>query len=334
MEEFKIFFSFQTDSHEKTNFHFIRDVLKDACKAIKQYKVKLLIGFNESSGTRELTNHMLSQSNKADIFIGDVTYTSEFNDKIQKKYLKALGYNLKLTATKGRIKKYPNGNVLLETGYSWAKKNYDRTLLVMNTAYGNPSDTSLPADMMHLEYPVPYHLSEEQLKDEAYVKKTKLEFTNTLKNKILDMINFERIYLREAFDPISHYDDWPNPKNHIAYRFTENLRKRIEDYRSVLELPGQNKILVGSPKTGKTRFAYELFRKNRPDFSRHDCILKTYYYNFSFGSFDKIHESLLAMKRKKQHFVIILDNCSKTDIENVEAILTGSLISVLFIQEG
>jgi hypothetical protein len=334
MEEFTIFYSFQTDSHEKTNFHFIRDVLKDACKSIKQFKVNLDVGFNASSGTRELTNHMLRQSSKADIFIGDVTYTSEFNDKIQKKYIKALGYNIKLTATQGRIKKYPNGNVLLETGYSWAKKDYARTLLIMNTAYGNPNDTSLPADMMHLEYPVPYHLSEEQLQDEVYFKKTKSEFTSTLKNKILDMINFERKYLREAFDPISHHEDWPNPKNHIPYRFTEYLKKRASEYRATLEIPGQNKILVGSSKSGKTRFAYELFRKNRPEFSRHDCVLKTYFYDFSFGSFDKIHGSLLAMKRKKQHFVIILDNCTKKDIDNVEAILTGSLISVMFIQEG
>lgn len=334
MEEFTIFYSFQTDSHEKTNFHFIRDVLKEACNSIKNYKVILDVGFNASSGTRELTNHMLSQSNKADIFIGDVTYTAEFNNHEYKTYKNLRGFVYSRINKHGKVKMYPNGNVLLETGYSWAKKDYARTLLIMNTAYGKPSDTNLPADMMHLEYPVPYHLSKEQLKDQNYVNKLKSEFTSTLKNKILDIIKFERKYLRETFDPISHYEDWPNPKNHIPYRFTDDLRQRIEEYRATLEIPGQNKILVASSKSGKTRFAYELFKKNRPHFSQHICILKTYYYDFSFGSFEKIHGPLLAMRRKKQHFVVILDNCSKNDIDNVEAILTGSLISVMFIQEG
>lgn len=334
MEEFTIFYSFQTDSHKKTNFHFIRDVLKDACKLIKHYKVHLDFGFNESTGTRELTKHMLSQSNKADIFIGDVTYTAEFNNHKYKTYKNLLGKIYKRIEKPGKVKMYPNGNVLLEAGYSWAKKDYARTLLIMNTAYGKPSEVSLPADMMHLEYPTEYHLSEEQLQDKVYLHKLKHEFSHILKNKILDMINFERKYLREAYDPISHHEDWPNPKTHIPYRFTETLKTRFEEYRTTLEVPGQNKVLIGSAKSGKTRFAYELFRKNRPDFSKHECILKTYFYDFSFGSFDKIHRSLLAMKRKNQHFVVILDNCTKRDIENVEAVLTGSLISVMFIQES
>jgi hypothetical protein len=332
MEVYTVFYSFQTDSNEKTNFHFLRDVLKEACKSIKQYNVKLDYGFTESTGTRPLTEHMLGQAEKADIFIADVTYTSEFQMFLVNK--KVWGYNLRMAGRENRIKKYPNGNVLLETGYSWAKKGYSRTLLVINTAYGDPKSTSLPADMMHLEHPMPYHLSEIQLSDEVYINDLKSKLKSALRNKILDMISIERGYLRTSFDPISHFEDWPKPNNQIPYRFTSSLRTKFQNYRDNLEKPGQTVKLIGPKKSGKTRLAYELFKRNKPHFSVHDCIFKTYYYNFLFGSFEKIHESLLRMIRKKQHFVLILDNCNSTHIANVEAILDGSNISILFIQEN
>ena len=49
----------------------------------------------------------------------------------------------------------PNPNVLVETGYSWGKKDYGRTILIINKAFGDPND--LPIDMRHVRWPVDSH---------------------------------------------------------------------------------------------------------------------------------------------------------------------------------
>jgi hypothetical protein len=45
-------------------------------------------------------------------------------------------------------KRAPNPNVLVEYGYALARHGVQRLLLVMNTAFGSPSE--LPFDLRHL----------------------------------------------------------------------------------------------------------------------------------------------------------------------------------------
>jgi hypothetical protein len=330
MEEFTVFFSFQTDSPEKTNFHFLRDLIKDVCESIKHYKVKFDFGFYSSSGNRPLTEHMLSQATLADVFIGDITYTSEFNAHTYKNHWFFKDYSK--IENKGRVKKYPNANVMLETGYSWALKKYQRTILIFNTAYGNLDDNLLPADMLHIQRPTTYFLNEETINDEIKVQKIKLELIGQLKKEILKVIEFERDYLSKAFAPLYILSNSPISHSKIHYILTDELEKSILNFRKILETPGSKAFIEGSIKSGKARFAFELFRKQNSKIKAHKCFLKSYYHNFHHGPISSIHEALQKMINRKQHFVLIMDNCNETQINSVEEITKGSMLSILYLK--
>jgi hypothetical protein len=52
----------------------------------------------------------------------------------------------------------PNPNVLIEYGWALKSRTFSRVILVMNTAYGEPSDDSLPFNLKHVRRPITYHL--------------------------------------------------------------------------------------------------------------------------------------------------------------------------------
>ena len=332
MEEFTVFFSFQTDSPEKTNFHFLRDLIKDVCKSIKHFDVKFDYGFYNSSGNRPLAEHMLSQAVNADVFIADITYTSEFNSHTYISPWWSKEY--KKIGEKGRVKKYPNANVMLETGYSWATKKYQRTILLFNTAYGNLDEDLLPADMLHIQRPTSYFLNLDTLKNTAFVHNAVLKLKSEIKKEILKVIDFERDYLSQAFRPIYLLSESPISRNSTPYHITFQIRESIIYFRKILEVPGTRAYINGKSKYGKERFAYELFRKNGSQIKIHNCFNKAYYHNFQHGPVSAIHESVQRMIRKKQHFVLIMDQCSDMDIETIEQITFGSLLSVLYLKQS
>jgi hypothetical protein len=332
MEEFNVFFSFQTDSPESTNFHFLRDLIKDVCKSIKHYKVDFDYGFYNSSGNRPLAEHMLSQSEKADVFIGDITYTSEYNSH---KFVSPWwSKEYKKIEEKGRVKKYPNANVMLETGYSWALKKYQRTILLFNTAYGNMDEDLLPADMLHIQRPTTYFLNEESLNNSESLNHTVEQLKGAIKKEILKVIEYEREYLSNAFSPIYLLSESPISHVNTPYYLTRQIEDSILIYRKILEVPGNHAFLEGKQKYGKERFAFELFRKNSSKIKMHNCFNKSYYHNFQHGPISAIHESVQRMIRKKQHFVLIMDQCSDMDIETIEQITFGSLLSVFYLKQS
>jgi hypothetical protein len=51
----------------------------------------------------------------------------------------------------------PNPNVLIEYGWALKALGYGRIVPVMNTAFGKPSDETLPFDLRHQRHPVTYH---------------------------------------------------------------------------------------------------------------------------------------------------------------------------------
>jgi hypothetical protein len=55
----------------------------------------------------------------------------------------------------------PNPNVLIEYGYAVAKLGHERLVPVMNTAFGDVNETTLPFDMRHLRHPITFNLPED-----------------------------------------------------------------------------------------------------------------------------------------------------------------------------
>ncbi len=179
---YRIFYSYQSDIKKELNKSFIKDAIENAVSQITDYEIEPLVeGFYGVSGNPPLLETMLKQSLNSDIFIGDLTFT------MSKVWHNPIGIteddkSILVEIPKGDLKPSPNPNVLIETGYSWAIKKYERTILIMNEAFGKPSE--LPVDMRNLRRPITYNLSEER-----YSNATK----NKSKHSVKSVLFFRKI---------------------------------------------------------------------------------------------------------------------------------------------
>lgn len=106
----KVFYSWQSDSPDRTNRSFIQDSLT---KAIKEINRKYLLQLELDSDTRgepgapDIANTILQKINYSLIFVADVFYVT-------------------LSGTKG----IPNPNVMFELGYA-IKSHGDRNIILI-----------------------------------------------------------------------------------------------------------------------------------------------------------------------------------------------------------
>lgn len=152
-KEFRIFYSWQSDSPKVTNLNAIREGLKLAIKNIKPIYPDINLIADEAtrdtSGSPNIALKILEKIELADLFIADMT-----------------------TITSGGAKRpCPNPNVTYELGYAVGQLGWDRVILLFNEAYGKfPND--LPFDLIQ-QRASPYSLIETDLKAEKE-KLTKL----------------------------------------------------------------------------------------------------------------------------------------------------------------
>jgi hypothetical protein len=102
-------------------------------------------------------------------------------DEIFKKIDKAFAFVADVTfvGTRRDGRPTPNPNVLLEYGWALKSRGYYTIIPVMNTAYGEPSDQTLPFNMKHLRWPITYCLPDGA--DEATTQKVRSELVGILK---------------------------------------------------------------------------------------------------------------------------------------------------------
>jgi len=139
LDDFTLFYAWQSDRDAKVNRYFIRDAAKIAIKTLAANSViedapRLVHDTLKVAGTPEIASTIFDKIRDAGLFLADVTFveTSAEGDKI------------------------PNPNVLLELGFAASKVGWNRTILVMNTAFGPPDD--LIFDLRHRRWPITYHL--------------------------------------------------------------------------------------------------------------------------------------------------------------------------------
>jgi|HubBroStandDraft_4_1064222.scaffolds.fasta_scaffold58605_1 hypothetical protein len=142
-----VFFSWQDDTDVTGDRTFIEKALT---KAIKQLARDLTIdkaireGLSVDkdtrgvAGTPPIVDTIFRKIDEAAAFLADVTFVGKRRD--------------------GRPT--PNPNVLLEYGWALRSRGYGRIICVMNTAYGEPNDQTLPFNMKHLRRPITYLLPE------------------------------------------------------------------------------------------------------------------------------------------------------------------------------
>jgi hypothetical protein len=140
MNEFVVFYAWQSDRLERLNRHLIRVALDLAAQKISDddrvgVRVRIDADTEGVLGHVPVTDTILKKIAACNAFVPDLTFVSET----------FLG---KLVC---------NPNVMLEYGYALHAKSHSVMMPVMNTAYG-PAE-KLPFDMGHLRHPIKYELT-------------------------------------------------------------------------------------------------------------------------------------------------------------------------------
>lgn len=305
---YRIFYSYQSDIDKKLNLKFIREAINDAISKITDYDIEPLIeGFYGVGGNPPLADKMLQQSQSSDIFIGDVTFTSS---KIWHNPLSLVenekSYSLEIP--KGDLKPSPNPNVLIETGFSWAIKSYERTILVMNTAFGEPEN--LPVDMGDKRHPITYNLSLDRFNKEAKRNKEFEALSNALHDAILTVIKSDADYQRMRWAPMLLHKDWYQRDFGSIFRPTEKAKEVIRALRNALEDTDRPQRIVGPKNSGKTRLVYELYKKIDESLPEHINLAHLIYYDLKGERFsDTLRIKFQDLKNSYQRKVLVLDNC-------------------------
>jgi hypothetical protein len=142
----KIFYSWQTDTPARDCRSLIERSLNRAIellgqdlsidKAIREGGLALDKDTKGVAGSPPIVETIFRKIDASAVFVADVTFVGKRLD--------------------GRPT--PNPNVLLEYGWALKSRGYQRIICVMNTAYGEPTDQTLPFNMKHLRWPIRYCL--------------------------------------------------------------------------------------------------------------------------------------------------------------------------------
>ncbi|MDQ5825818.1 MAG: hypothetical protein M3441_16620 [Chloroflexota bacterium] len=127
-----VFYSWEKDLPNATNWSFIETALENAAKALQSddtIEVEAVVDRDTRGvpGAPDIANTIFSKIERADVFVADVSIINWQGDG-----------TLPARPT-------PNPNVLVELGYAIHALGWDRVLLVMNTTFGPPE--ALPFDL-------------------------------------------------------------------------------------------------------------------------------------------------------------------------------------------
>jgi hypothetical protein len=126
-----IFYSWQTDSPNRTNRRAIRDALLAASSKLEESfsepGLKLIVdeATRDDPGSPNIPQRIIEKIELSDVFVCDVTTINVAASNIQRKT--------------------PNPNVVFELGYATARPGWPRIVMLFNEAFGEVSD--LPFDI-------------------------------------------------------------------------------------------------------------------------------------------------------------------------------------------
>ena len=176
----KVFWSWQSDTPEKTGKYLIRDVLKDAVAALKRNvdvepAEREVVGAlhvdhdrKGIAGSTDLLPEILKKIAASGIFVADVTPIA------------VLDPQLKSAEEVQQRKLFINSNVAIELGYAYHKLTDSFVLLVMNSHYARIED--LPFDLRHKGGTLTYKLAPDA--DNAEIKKVQKQLADAFEREI------------------------------------------------------------------------------------------------------------------------------------------------------
>jgi hypothetical protein len=158
-----VFYSWQSDSPSNLNRNFIEKAIREALKrlrsdatlenALRDTIVEIDKDTQGVSGSPPIAETILRKIEGCSVFIADLSYVGESKR----------GY----ANSSGNPRQFPNPNVLIEYGYALRCHTHAKLVSVMNTAYGEPNAESLPFDLRHLRWPIPYFLNNSSAADKS-----------------------------------------------------------------------------------------------------------------------------------------------------------------------
>jgi hypothetical protein len=167
-----IFYSWQSDVPGSLNRSFIQRALEDAIKAIVFSDEEVLEPVIDRDtaglqGSPDIADSIFAKIAMADLFVADVTLVGKIEN--------------------GRM--VANPNVLIELGYAASELGWERIVLVVNTAYGNPA--ALPFDLRGRRV-LSYHLIEGTIDDSKKTVRKNLEsgFKAALSGQLADPVPY------------------------------------------------------------------------------------------------------------------------------------------------
>jgi hypothetical protein len=97
----------------------------------------------------------------------------------------------------------PNPNVLIEYGWAIKSLGYSRVMPIMNTAFGEPTASTMPFDMRHLRYPILYNCPADA--DEDTRKKVRETLARSIEKAL------QTILASDDYKSSLHPPDIPSP---------------------------------------------------------------------------------------------------------------------------
>lgn len=182
MGNFLFFYSWQSDSPNRTNRGFVADALRQAARAVTasadiEEPVRITSDTQGAAGAPDISQAILENIDSSDGFIADVTIT------------------LRPEAS-ARVS--PNPNVMVETGYAARALTWSRVVMILNTAFGAIED--LPFDLRSRRI-ITYHFPDSP---EIQPSQVKGAFARRLEDALAEIVQLGR-HFRGPSDSLKQY---------------------------------------------------------------------------------------------------------------------------------
>ncbi len=328
--DFRIFYSWQTNTDAKYNRSFILSCIEGAVKKVKQSlqlkdsELQLVIDRDTKNipGSPEIMNTIRDKINNSDIFIGDVSVVNK--PLAEKKSLLQKGIiwlNSKVNPT-SEIRPLQNTNVFNEHGIAREILGLERIISVLNSAYGDPTEDAdvIPFDTRHLRWPISYEYSQNNGDQKEKIKQALI---NDLANAIKSIIKTENIRQRDEFTPFEVYTLWEKVLNpDIPFVGQNILKDEIEQIRKTAATQKQSLRVLGLSAIGKTRLVFEALSDRLSSLDNKQLSSKVLYVDCYIHSKERIIEKVKELVIKnKQEMLIVADNCDFETFKQLNSLL-------------
>ncbi|MDX4058800.1 hypothetical protein Q6A77_08980 [Aliarcobacter skirrowii] len=224
-----IFYSWQSDLPNNTNWTFIEDCIILSTKELKKTKpISININIDratrEDTGSPDITESIFNKISNSSVFIADISIVNNSDEN---------------------IRKTPNPNVLIELGYAARTLGWEKIICIYNTDFGSFDD--LPFDLRNRRI-MTYSLNNKVKSDikkvlSNQIKKSIIEMQSKgiLTDKILDFLKKE--IDQEMLALLSHLIRFINKQSESVNFFNEITAFLNYQKKDIIEILKDKKVI-------------------------------------------------------------------------------------------